>query len=138
MCLALLFSGVANAALSKDDAKCVNSINKGAQQVAATQGKENSACVKNEGKGKLTTDVEVCLTADLGSKVSDKIGKIKTTDCLTPPAFPNLISTTNKQTIGDLMIDKELALIHAVFGSDLDLQEERAEGRQATAPGRRC
>jgi hypothetical protein len=91
MCLALLFSGVANAATA--DEKCVNNVNKGAAKVAKAQGKENSSCIKNAGKGKLTTTIEACLTADLKNKVSDTIGKIKTGDCggSAPAVLPDLL-----------------------------------------------
>ena len=54
LALCVFGHGLAGAAiLSKEDAKCVNSINKGAAKVASNQGKENSACIKNAGKGKL-------------------------------------------------------------------------------------
>jgi hypothetical protein len=111
--------GAANAALEKADQKCVNSINKGAAKVAATQGKENAACIKNGGKGKLTTPtVEECLTDDPKNKVSGAIGKIKVGDCGSPPAFPAI--DTDKNSIGAKMVNAELDLIHAVFGTDLD------------------
>lgn len=120
MCLALLFPGVANAQLSKEDQKCVNSMNKGLAKVAATQGKENVACIKNAGKDKLPPGqtIEQCLLADPKNKVSDSINKIKVGDCGGPPAFPDI--ERNAANIGALAIAKEVALIHAVFGTDLD------------------
>jgi hypothetical protein len=109
-----------NAQLNNEDQKCVDAINKGAGKVAKAQGGDNVACIKNGGQGKLTTSVEDCLTADGKGKVGKAISKLQTEKCLAPPAFPNLVSTTDKQAIGDVMIGKELDLVHSLFGSDLD------------------
>jgi hypothetical protein len=127
--------GAANAALSKEDQKCVNSINKGAAKVAATQGKENAACIKNGGKDKLPPgqSVEECLTDDPKNKVSGAIGKIKVGDCASPPAFPAI--DTDKNSIGPKMVDAELDLIHAVFGTDLDAVVASAVDDK---PGAKC
>jgi hypothetical protein len=110
-----------SAPLLKEEQKCVNSINKGAAKVAKAQGKENSTCIKNAGKSKLPAGqtIEQCLVADLKSKVSDTISKIKTSDCPPGgPAFPAILTDGND--IGDVMVGKGLDLIHAVFGTDLD------------------
>jgi hypothetical protein len=123
MCLALLFSGVANAQLEKPEQKCVNSVNKGASKVAKAQGGDNSACIKNWGKGKTDklgsgcSTAECCLTADAKGKVNKAITKIKVSDCVAVPGVPVEIIAAN---IGALMVEKELTLIHAVFGTDLD------------------
>jgi hypothetical protein len=108
--------------LSKQDQKCVNSINKGAAKVAKSQGGDTSSCIKNAGKGKLLPGqtIEQCVVSDPKGKVDKAIGKIQTDKCPSPPAFPDLISTTDQQVIGDLMVAKELALVHAIFGTDLD------------------
>jgi hypothetical protein len=108
--------------LSKDDQKCVNAINKGAAKVAKAQGGDNSSCIKNAGKAKLPPGqtIEECIVSDPKGKVAKAISKIQTDKCPSPPAFPDLVSTTSKQVIGDLMVAKELALVHAIFGTDLD------------------
>ena len=64
--------------------------------------------------------IEQCITSDPKGKVAKAISKLQVEKCLAPPAFPNLVSTTDKQAIGDVMVAKELALIHALFGTDLD------------------
>ena len=48
-----MFSGVAGAQLDKQETKCANSINKGAAKVAKAQAGDNSACIKDFGKGKI-------------------------------------------------------------------------------------
>ena len=76
--LALMFmqAGASAAGVSKDQAECVNTMNKDAAKVAATQGKENTACVKNKGKGKLgAQSADDCLTADAKGKVAKATGK---------------------------------------------------------------
>lgn len=115
----VLFCNPVGADLSKEDQKCVDAINKGAWKVSKTQGKENAKCIKDGGKGKLTTTIEECLLSDRKGKVAKMISKIQTEKCPSPPAFPPLL--LDKNEIGDLMIGKELSLIHSVFGSDLDV-----------------
>jgi cysteine-rich repeat protein len=104
--------------LNKAQQKCVNSINKGAAKVGKAQAGDNTACIKDGGKGKLTGTIEDCITSDPKGKVQKAISKIKTGDCPTPPTFPLL--DTNPQSIGQAMVQKELDLIHTIFGSDLD------------------
>ncbi|MHC4138152.1 MAG: hypothetical protein ACYS0K_24710, partial [Planctomycetota bacterium] len=50
-CVGLLFAyaGDAAAQLSKDEAKCINAMNKNLAKVASTMGKDVSACIKNFG-----------------------------------------------------------------------------------------
>ena len=68
--------------VSKDEAKCLNTLNAGGAKVAKAQGKENTSCVKNFGKNKTDklgpppATAESCLTADVKKKVkkaSDKV-----------------------------------------------------------------
>jgi cysteine-rich repeat protein len=124
--------------LSKEDQKCVNSINKGAAKVARAQGGDNTACIKDGGKGKLTGTIEECITSDPKGKVQKAIGKIKVGDCPSPPPWPAI--DPNSTSIGDKMVQKELDLIHAIFGSDLDAvvvdmatQKDDAKCQQAIA-----
>jgi cysteine-rich repeat protein len=104
--------------LDKAQQKCVNSINKGAAKVAKAQGGNNSACIKSGGKGKLTGTIEQCIVPGPKGKVQKAIAKIKVGDCPLPPPWPAI--DTNATSIGDKMITKELDLIHAIFGTDLD------------------
>ncbi len=59
----LMFSGVANAQLDKQETKCANSINKGAAKVAKAQACDNSACIKIYIKNKIPS-AEACITSD--------------------------------------------------------------------------
>jgi cysteine-rich repeat protein len=104
--------------LNKAQQNCVNSMNKGAAKVAKAQGGDNVACIKHGSKGKLTGTIEQCITSYPKSKVQKAISKIKTGDCPTPPAFP--VIDTDAESIGQTMVQKELDLIHTIFGSDLD------------------
>jgi len=128
----LLLTGPASAQLDKQEQKCANSINKGAAKVAKAQAGDNAACIKNGSKGKLTTSIEACLTGDVKGKVAKAISKIKTGDCSggSPPSFlPGL--KTNSGAIGDTMKNKDLNLIHDIFGTDLDLSisADKAAGK---------
>ncbi len=57
---------------SKDQAKCINTLNKDIGKVAATQGKDNSSCVKAATKG---TPSATCVTQDGSGKVAAPITK---------------------------------------------------------------
>ena len=121
LCLALfvLAHGVARA----DDVKCVNTVNKNAAKVAKAQGKDNAKCLKDGGGGKLTGTIEECLTADSKGKVgkaADKLNEKVGKDCAGgPPVIPP-IDTTDPNALSRTMIERELAVIHAIFGTDLD------------------
>jgi hypothetical protein len=125
MCLALLFSGVAYSATQ--DEKCANSINKGAAKLAKAYAGDAAACIKNAGKGKTDKlgtgcdNAECCLTADAKGKVGKAVNKIKTGDCpggAPPAAIPGLKTSTDD--IDNIMLAKDLGLIEAIFGSELN------------------
>jgi hypothetical protein len=118
-----MFSGVANAATA--DEKCANNINKGASKVAKAYAKDAAACIKNAGKGKTEKlgpggTASTCLTADVKGKVAKAVSKIKTGDCggSAPAAIPGLVIVP--ADIKDIMRDKDLQLVEAIFGDDLD------------------
>ncbi len=116
----LMFSGVVNAQLDKVEQKCANSINKGAAKVAKAQAGDNSACIKDYGKNKIPS-AEACITSDPKGKVSKAISKLKTSDCPSgAPSFLLGLKTSSSES-GDIMKAKDLNLIHAIFGSDLDV-----------------
>jgi hypothetical protein len=114
-----MFSRVASA----DEAKCVNTVNKWAAKVAKAQAREIARCVKDGGSGKLTGTTEECSSSDPKGKVrktADKLNQKVRADCAEgPPAIPP-IDTSDPNALSQIMIDKELALIHAIFGTDLD------------------
>jgi len=130
----LIFAGVASAQLDKQETKCANSINKGAAKVAKAQAGDNSACIKDYGKRKIPS-AEDCIASDPKGKVAKAISKIKTGDCPSgaPAALPGL--DTNASSIGATMVQKDLDLIHAIFGSDLDVTVVKAADDKA---GSKC
>jgi hypothetical protein len=113
---------LAPATQEKQQQKCIVTLNKNFAKVAKTQGKESNACIKNESKEKLGAQtLEQCLTADLKQKVAD--AKAKTVskaakDC--DPNDPPDFGATDADTVNQAAVEKELALIHAIFGTDLD------------------
>ena len=121
MCLALfMFSGVATA----DDDKCVNTANKNMAKVAKAISGDIAKCIKDGGSGKLPPgqSIENCITSDPKGKVQkakDKAEEKIQADCPSPPVVPP-VDTIDPDALSQIMIDKELALIHAVFGTDLD------------------
>ena len=115
-----LLPGLASAALEKPQQKCLNGLTKEAGKVDKAQGGDNSACVKNFGKAKFDKlgpggTVEDCLTNDVKGKVAKAKTKVAGVVC-SGEADPGFGVTG---TIADEAMDAELALIHAVFGSDL-------------------
>jgi hypothetical protein len=107
---------------TKEQQKCIVTLNKNFAKVAKTQGKEIGACIKNGSKDKLGAQtLEECLTADGKQKVADAQDKTiskaaKDCDPNDPPDF----GATDPNTVNQAAVDKELALIHAIFGTDLD------------------
>jgi hypothetical protein len=106
----------------KAQQKCMNSINKGAAKVAKAQAGDNASCIKNGGKGKLGGQtVDECITSDPKGKVAKAANKIKTADCVggaAPGGIPGLLTTSG--AIKPVMVDKDVDLIHAIFGTNLD------------------
>ncbi|MFN8644752.1 MAG: hypothetical protein U0802_24960, partial [Candidatus Binatia bacterium] len=91
--VSLCLAGTAAAQLDAGQQKCVNTLNKDAAKLAAAQGKENVACVKNATGGKLPTgqSADACLLADGKGKVAAlqaRIGADAGALCASnPPAF---------------------------------------------------
>jgi hypothetical protein len=122
LCLALFV--LAHGVASADDAKCVITANKNAAKVAKAQGKDIVKCLKDAGGGKLTGTIENCLTSDPKGKVdkasrklSQKVGSA-CADSVLPVVPP--VEVDDPDGLSEIMIDKELAVIHAIFGTDLD------------------
>jgi pimeloyl-ACP methyl ester carboxylesterase len=96
---------------------CINGLNKAGAKVAQTQGKENSSCVKNAGKG-TEPDATACFTADAKEKVSKAQAKVTSTfekSCTEAPDF----GPTNATTVSDAGKDGALNLGLEVFSSDV-------------------
>lgn len=98
---------------------CINALNKSGGKVAATQGKENSSCIKDASKGKLVgINAEQCLTADRKGKVAKATGKAtdsQTKKCTEAPDF----GVTGAAAVNAAGVEREIALTHDVFGSPL-------------------
>jgi len=107
---------------SKNQQKCINGLNKNLGKVAKVQGKDVCGCIKDESAGKLDLEgltAEACTTADRKGKV-DK-AKQKTiakaaSDCSASADF----GATDATTVNQAATDKEIDLIHDIFGPDLD------------------
>jgi len=104
------------------DPKCADKANKFAAKVSATQNKENRSCVKNQGKGKLQTTVEACLTADAKQKVQKKKNKVSSLFAAGGACEGNEATdlVTDATTINGAHVNSSIDLIHDIFGADLD------------------
>jgi cysteine-rich repeat protein len=127
----LLIAGFSSQAVaqSKEQQKCINSINKASQKVAATQGKENTTCVKNFGGEKLppAQSAQDCLAADNKGKLSKatgKTGSIETKKCVADSATANQAA-----------IDEERGLVNDIFGNPL---QDALVTKTADSDGARC
>ena len=105
---------------SKDQQKCINELNKNLAKVAKAQGKDICKCLKDASKAKLGgLTIEECTTADRKGKVAKAKSKTVTQaekKCVEPPDF----GITDPTTVNSAAMNKELDLIHDLFGSDLD------------------
>lgn len=116
-----------NSALPKDQRKCVVTINKNVAKVARTQGKDICRCLKDGARGKLGMGddvIENCLTADDKGKVSKAQAKLASKlakECSGPvPGFGVDPAGIDPNSLAAAAIERELSLIHRIFGSDLD------------------
>ena len=123
------------AAAQIGDAKCVDKANKFGLKVGSARAKQIRSCIKDEGKGTLASDVEVCAVDDPKSKVQGKRDKVSELflagEVCEGQAGTDLV--TGAATINDSQEAGALALAHDLFGADLD-------GGQIvqTSPGNKC
>jgi cysteine-rich repeat protein len=125
--------GTPIAVQTKAQQACILELNKNFTKVARAQGKSVRACLKNGAKGRTERlgtggTIEDCLTNDLGGKVNMAQGKTQRKadqKCLAskPPDF----GATDPNAVNQVAVAKEISLIHAVFGSDLDTVILRAD-----------
>jgi len=115
-----LIPAAASAQIPKTQQKCINGLNKNFAAVAKAQGKDICKCIKGGAQGKLAPlNIEQCTTADTDGKVEKAKGKTiskEFPDCAPAPPF----GATDSATVNQVAVDKELLLIHEIFGSDLD------------------
>jgi hypothetical protein len=124
--MTMLFQGEVGAQVQTSAQQlCINTMNKNLLKVASKQGKENDSCLKNGAKkGGL---IEDCLTADGKGKVGKAMQKTVAdfgrkcvgTDQTGASVFPDF-GVSDPNSINDAAMQKELDLIHAIFGTDLD------------------
>ncbi len=126
-------------ALTKDEQKCINSLNHNFAKVAKAQGKDICDCIKDFAKGKSLTPastLEGCLIADRKGKVAGaegKTGSDATKNCGGPSP---LFGATDASTVNSVAVQKELDLIHDIFGPNLDTAILPASG--ATRDTSKC
>jgi cysteine-rich repeat protein len=107
---------------NKDQQKCINELNKNFAKVAKVQGKDIGTCIKDGSKGKLLgQSIEQCTTAENRDKVDNATDKTLSRERIRCrfPDFPDF-GYTSGTDVNQAAIEKELALIHEVFGPDLD------------------
>jgi cysteine-rich repeat protein len=138
LCCALYLAQAATVSaqmLSNTQQACVNALNKAGQKVGATQGKDITSCIKDDGNGKLTgMTADDCLTADRKSKVAGAEGKTVDAQGKKCPSFPPY-GTTSAATVNTAAKGEELSLALDVFGPTLDpiiLTDSAGKACQAT------
>jgi hypothetical protein len=100
--------------LNDDEVKCVNALNKRGSKVGKAQNKQNRACVKDAGKGKIPAS-DACLESDPKGKVGK--ARQKTTDDFAkkcgdvPDVGPN-----DANAVNDAFEDQARELARDVFG----------------------
>jgi pimeloyl-ACP methyl ester carboxylesterase len=105
-----------------DQQSCINEQNKGFAKVVKARGKSIGKCIKDATKTKLDPgmSLEECLSADRGGKATKAEQKTRSkvsAACVEPlPSF----GVSDPNTIARVALEKELALVHAILGSDLD------------------
>ncbi len=113
---------------TKDQQNCTNALNNEARKVADKIGKEWCKCIQDKTKGKVA-DVEDCVDADAKSKIAKAILKIGDQDAKKcsgddkdgNPRKPDFcVTATPEPTISAAAFAKEDAILHGVFGSDVD------------------
>jgi len=104
------------------DAKCADKVNNFAGKVSAAQNKEVRGCIKNAGKGTLSTPVETCLTADAHGKVQTKKDKVSSLFAggAACEGQEGTDLVTDAATVNGAHVAQPIALAHDIFGSNLD------------------
>jgi cysteine-rich repeat protein len=108
-----------------DQRKCIVELNKRLRNVAKSQGKENSRCVKDGGWRNTrmlgpSGTIEGCLTADQNFRVA--AAKRKTIErgaVRCEPPLPEF-AASDPNTLNEAAVEHELGLIHDIFNDDLD------------------
>jgi pimeloyl-ACP methyl ester carboxylesterase len=121
--LVALAPNTTRAQLDRDQRKCLEALNRDAAKLAAAQGKVNTACLKNAGKGKLPVgqSADQCLFADAKGKVMKAKGKLSTDvagKCAVLPPF-GVPGGTVAGVISGVAVDQSLNLLADILGGSL-------------------
>ncbi len=151
LALALLIpGGNAEAQLTKDQQGCVNALNRNLAKLASASGKELCACIKDAAKGKKEFDptdpghvpdlsLRGCVELDRKGKVAkakvrtfaDDLKKCAGNDKSGAPRRPALFAN-DPNAVNRAGMEKELALIAILFGSELGGPITEASGKDAS------
>ncbi|MFQ5514943.1 MAG: hypothetical protein ACE5FG_10940, partial [Myxococcota bacterium] len=107
-------------AQSQSRERCINALNKSFAKVTKAKGGVVCGCLKSASKGKLgTVSIEACLLGDPKGKVAKAVAKTLAKEskrCPLPPDFGPI----DPNTVNAAALEKELDLLHDVFGSDVN------------------
>ncbi len=120
--------------LTKDQQKCVRSLNKGMTKVDAAVAKQIAGCLKNHASGKPLSKSDPTLVTLEGCAVADEKGKINKATQKTIADFQKACvvldkggvsrfppyAATDASTVNGAATTKEVELSHDIFGADLD------------------
>ncbi|HIF63086.1 MAG TPA: hypothetical protein EYG16_04230 [Deltaproteobacteria bacterium] len=120
--------------LTKDQQKCVSSLNKGMTKVDATVAKQIAGCLKNHASGKPLSKSDPTLVTLEGCAIADEKGKIGKATQKTIADFQKACvgldkggvsrfpsyAATDASTVNGAGTTKAVELSHDIFGADLD------------------
>lgn len=122
----LPYATPAHGALTKDQQRCVVTLNKSLAKVSKMVGKEIRGCLKDFQKEKNgVTDIPACVAADRKGKVlkaTNKTTDLEVKRCVGndkngDPKLPGVFATDGAN-VNQAAVDKEAAVLAALFGSD--------------------
>ncbi|MDX2169597.1 MAG: hypothetical protein SF182_21185 [Deltaproteobacteria bacterium] len=136
----LLVAASASAQLDAAQQKCVNTLNQDAAKLAKAQGKDNLACLKAAGGGKLASGqtADECLLADNKGKIAAARAALSADAaalCVANPPSFGLPGGTAAAVINAVVRDQSLALLADVLGASLSTG---ARDCAADKPGCQC
>ena len=108
--------------------RCNNKLSRDLARVTSKQGRQIDKCLRDHAKGKLVGTLEACIAADPGSKIATARGKtildfdkhcdgVDNGGVIKLPVFG---AANDPVTVNDAGVDKELSLVHTIFGADLN------------------
>lgn len=104
---------------SKEQTKCLIKQFKTASKVLQTQTKDVEACIKDQGKDKLTTTVYKCAIADRKGKVAKSQAKALLTEEKTCAASPPDFGIADASSTNEFVLPAAMATTRSIFGASL-------------------